>query len=259
MGRKPNYFAIIPATVRYDEHIPANAKLLYGEISALSDRDGVCQESDCVLAEPYGMTDRTVRGLIKALVERGYLLRFDETDRDTGAVTGRVLILADKMSAEMLRFLQATPGKSFPGGVENLFQAFIRNSNIYNPPKPPQGGDGDKPKRKRGYREQASCLPERFEKFWEYYRTHVPATSTAGNKQKALRAWDNLAPTDELATTMAKALAVQVKSKQWKDGIGVQHASTWINNHGWEDELGVMPDPSEPAQAEQRESDPLCL
>ena len=137
--------------------------------------------------------------------------------------------------------------------MENLFQAYKRNSNIYIPPKPPKGGECEK-KTGRGYREKANCLPDRFEKFWAFYRAHVPPTATAGNKQKALKAWDKLAPSDDLASTMAKALAAQVKSKQWADGIGIPHASTWINNHCWEDVLGVAQVPEE-QQPERTDGD----
>ena len=39
---KPNYYAIIPAEVRYNEKLTANSKLLFGEITALTNKTGVC-------------------------------------------------------------------------------------------------------------------------------------------------------------------------------------------------------------------------
>lgn len=37
---RPAYWAVIPASVRYDRELPPNAKLLYGEVTALSDKLG---------------------------------------------------------------------------------------------------------------------------------------------------------------------------------------------------------------------------
>lgn len=257
MDRKPSYYAIIPATVRYDQNLPANAKLLYGEISALCNMQGYCDLQDAQIAEPFEMSDRAVRGLIKRLAESGYILVEPIRDPETGADVGRRLSICDISPAALAKIASLKSaeggGKSFPGGVENLFQAYIKNSNIYIPPKPPKGGECEK-KTGRGYREKANCLPDRFEKFWAFYRAHVPPTATAGNKQKALKAWDKLAPSDDLASTMAKALSAQVKSKQWADGIGIPHASTWINNHCWEDVLGVAQAPEE-QQPERADGD----
>ena len=38
----PNYFSVIPATVRYDEELKPNEKLLYSEKSAVADKEGFC-------------------------------------------------------------------------------------------------------------------------------------------------------------------------------------------------------------------------
>ena len=86
---KPGYYAVIPADVRYDDQLPANAKLLYGEISALSNATGVCTAQDTYLAAPYGFTDRTIRGLLKALESGGYIHTEVLRDPDTGQVSGR--------------------------------------------------------------------------------------------------------------------------------------------------------------------------
>lgn len=73
MEEKPNYFAVIPANVRYDKDLKDKAKLLYGEIAALSNQNGYCYASNKYFAELYNVTPTTISLLIKDLVDKGYI------------------------------------------------------------------------------------------------------------------------------------------------------------------------------------------
>ena len=61
------YYAVIPAPVRYDETIPSNAKLLYGEITALCNIGGVCLGQNTNFSGLYKVCKGTVHKWIKAL------------------------------------------------------------------------------------------------------------------------------------------------------------------------------------------------
>lgn len=70
---QPSYYAIIPANVRYDKALPAGAKLMYGEITALSNAKGYCFASNGYFAELYGCTPQAISKWIKALETGGYV------------------------------------------------------------------------------------------------------------------------------------------------------------------------------------------
>jgi DnaD/phage-associated family protein len=73
MEEKPNYYAIIPAEVRYDTELKDKAKLLYGEITALSNKDGICYATNNYFANLYNVSATTISLLIKNLIDKGYL------------------------------------------------------------------------------------------------------------------------------------------------------------------------------------------
>lgn len=70
---KKSYYAIIPANVRYDENLTANAKLLYGEITALTNERGYCWASNSYFAKLYGVKKETISRWISDLSKRGYI------------------------------------------------------------------------------------------------------------------------------------------------------------------------------------------
>lgn len=69
----PNLMAWIPAAVRYDRVLPPNAKLLYGEIAALTSAYGYCWARNQYFADLYGFTRKTVSELISILAKQKYI------------------------------------------------------------------------------------------------------------------------------------------------------------------------------------------
>lgn len=70
---QPNYYAIIPANVRYDNDLKANEKLMYGEITSLSNKHGYCNASNKYFANLYGKDIDTVSDWINNLKKKGYV------------------------------------------------------------------------------------------------------------------------------------------------------------------------------------------
>lgn len=70
---KPSYFGIIPATVRYDKSLKANAKLLYSELTCLSEKDGYCYASNNYFAKLYEVDPSSISKWLKQLADKGYI------------------------------------------------------------------------------------------------------------------------------------------------------------------------------------------
>ena len=68
-----SYYAIIPANVRYDNDLTPNAKLLYGEITALCNEKGYCWASNNYFAELYKVSKKSISKWINQLIQKGYI------------------------------------------------------------------------------------------------------------------------------------------------------------------------------------------
>lgn len=73
MEEKPNYYAIIPAEVRYDPNLTSTEKLLYGEITSLTQKTGECWATNKYFASLYNVEPQSISRMIKHLTERNHL------------------------------------------------------------------------------------------------------------------------------------------------------------------------------------------
>lgn len=73
MEQQPNYYAIITADVRYDNRLTDSEKLLYAEITALSNKYGYCIASNGYFAKLYNVTKVTISRRISKLTKNNYL------------------------------------------------------------------------------------------------------------------------------------------------------------------------------------------
>lgn len=73
MEDKPNYYAVIPAEIRYDEDLRANAKLLYGEITALANKTGICYASNNYFARLYKVKPSAISLWVSQLKDKGFI------------------------------------------------------------------------------------------------------------------------------------------------------------------------------------------
>lgn len=95
---RPNYYAIIPADVRYDTNLNDKAKLLYGEISSLCNNEGFCWASNSYFANLYSVSVRTIIRLINELKNKGYINVKLEYNTDLKTVKRRLIYLVTKLS-----------------------------------------------------------------------------------------------------------------------------------------------------------------
>lgn len=97
-----SYYAIIPANVRYDKDLTPNAKLLYGEITALCNERGYCWASNQYFADLYGVSKTSITDWINQLIKKRYISRTIKYKEGTKEILGRYLRIVNDPTQENL-------------------------------------------------------------------------------------------------------------------------------------------------------------
>ena len=210
---------MIPAQVRYAADIPAGAKLLYGEISSLTDARGYCFASNKYFAELYGVGIRTVQRYLDALKNAG-LIRI--TDGEGGTDQRKIFAGVNPLSDPHDK-IDTGGDKNDTAPVTKLSPPYIEFNRKEEqiPPKPPRG--------RAAAKKAPDHLPEEFDRLWKAY-------PRGEDKQGAIAEWDKLKPDEATVYAMNLALLSQKQSDEWQRGIGIPYFVRWLRNRRWEDE-----------------------
>ena len=93
---KPNYYAVIPAEVRYNKKLTPNAKLLYAEITALCNMNGKCTASTQYFCKLYEVSRASIQNWLRLLDNHGYIERDVIYKKGSKEILSRSIKLVDK-------------------------------------------------------------------------------------------------------------------------------------------------------------------
>ncbi|MBO6359632.1 MULTISPECIES: helix-turn-helix domain-containing protein [Enterococcus] len=121
-----NYYAIIPANVRYDRDLIPASKLLYGEITALCNEKGFCWAKTQYFQDLYGVSRVSIQKWLKSLEANGYISREVIYKENSKEVDKRIIRIVNTSGKEKL----ATPlTKVNTSGKEKLTENNTSNIN----------------------------------------------------------------------------------------------------------------------------------
>ena len=238
-GRKES-FTVLYNSMITDKRLSLKAKGLF---AVMMSRPEGWEFSVSGLAAFAGVGKDSIRTTLAELEEVGYLLRSQAHDSG-GKFAGNIYVLQDiapPLSGNTDNGKNRQRETTLP---ENPTQRKkdSKERKTKEPPIPPEGAVCES--KKRADKSIPKWKPERFEAFWTFYRTHARGEDRIG----AVKAWDKLKPDDTLIDTMARALRNQIQSDDWRRGIGIPHAETWLNNARWTDQKRPDTPPGPPPE-----------
>ena len=155
VNEMPNFYAVIPADVRYDEDLSSTAKLLYAEISALANSKGYCFATNAYFAQLYKVDVRTIRRIIALLADKKYICVENNNSKKRRIFLSKT---RTKMSANEDENVPVNEDKNIPRNNTSINN---KNNNTYTPD---------------------------FEKWFERYPNRFNKERTFRNWQKAVKA-----------------------------------------------------------------------
>ena len=231
MNETPNYYAIIPANVRYNNSIQQGAKLLYGEITALSNKTGCCWAGDQYFMGLYKVSQATIQRWLTSLEKNGYIDRTVKYKDGSKEIEKRYIrINAYPILKNENTYTQKCEYPILKNEQEN--NTSINNINT----------------------RANSTLESDFEKLWKLYPKKIGKKPALAAYKRAMSRKKNPATNRQIQDGIV-AYRQLIKSKGTEKRF-VKDGSTFFNQEAWNDYLEVVKEEREEQEARKPKFDP---
>ena len=228
MNEKPGYYAILPPDVRYDKQLPQGAKLLYSEITALSNKNGYCWASNDYFAKLYSVSNSTIQSWLKSLEDKSYISRAIKYKSGSKEVEQRFISLAPHPEN-----YTTPPRKLGDPHPENWQENNTSiNKNI----------------------RASSTLESDFEKLWKLYPKKIGKKPALAAYKRVMSRKKNPATNRQIQDGIV-AYRQLIKSKGTEKQF-IKDGSTFFNQEAWNDYLEVVKEERNEHESRKPKFDP---
>ncbi len=216
---KKSYYAIIPANVRYDSRLSPYARLLFGEITALSNEKGFCWASNGYFAKLYGVTKQAISKWMKSLETCEYISIKYKRD-GAQIIERRVSITVDTYQPQ-IKGVSTSNVEGYQPAIEDNTTKRILNIN-----------KKDVGKKQFDFLLKIENLESEYQDF-----------------KSLLKEW--LIYRNEIKKPLASSLSIVKMLKKWKE-IGIKTAQSKVDKaianswQGWDHSSGSTSNQSKP-------------
>lgn len=132
-----SYYSILPATVRYNDQLKPNEKLLYSEITALANKNGYCYAKNKYFANLYKVNNETVSRWLSHLQKLGFI-QIEIKRNEKKEIIARNIYIVDTPYCQKNQYpycLKSQEGidekvkdNNINNNIDDLFYLIINNS-----------------------------------------------------------------------------------------------------------------------------------
>ena len=142
-NEKPSFYAILPAYVRYEKRLKPAERLLFAEISALTNKLGYCTASNGYFAKLYGIEKTTVSRWISHLSELGFVKL--EMVYEGKQIKGRKIWIDEKVMTPIDEKVMTPIDEKVMTPIDEKVKGNntrLNNTRLNNTPLPPNDENG---------------------------------------------------------------------------------------------------------------------